>query len=77
MAYQAPLLTLQIRIRDEHPDPSLPSSTKPFSLLDPESVNVPHPPLPTKIRIRDEHSGSYFRELRNYLFFGLKILKFL
>jgi hypothetical protein len=28
-----------------------------------------------KIRIRDEHPGSYFRELREQ-FFGLKILKF-
>jgi hypothetical protein len=24
------------------------------------------------IRIRDEQPGSYFRELRNFLFFGLK-----
>ncbi len=28
-----------------------------------------------KIRIRDEHPGSYFRELRNNVL-GLKILKF-
>jgi hypothetical protein len=31
------------------------------------------------IRIRDEQSGSYFLELRNhfFVFFGVKILKFL
>jgi hypothetical protein len=37
-------------------------------ICDPEWVKI-------KIRIRDEHPGTYFRELRNN-FLGLKILKF-